>query len=127
VVLAFVCIVFVGGPQTQARTTRSGAHVIVQRAPNVGTELAVRLSIDGRPVADIQRDHRYDGHVSGGGHVLSVVPMPNVDRRQPTAVRVRIRSGRTYVFAAGWEADQLILRRVSTPVEAAPAKPVSAR
>ena len=127
VILACACVFLVGVSQSQARTSHGGAHLIVQRTPNVGTELAVRLSIDGRPVADIQRDHRYDGHVSGGSHVLSVVPMPNIDLRQPTAVHVNVRSGRTYVFAAGWEADHLILRRVSTPVEAAPAKPVSAR
>jgi hypothetical protein len=127
VILAFACVFLAGGSETEARINHKGAHLIVQRAPNVGTELAVRLSIDGRSVADIQRDHRYDGFVSGGGHVLSVVPMPNVDVRRPTSVRVSVRSGRTYVFTAGWEADHLVLRRSTTAIEAAPAKTLPAR
>src|SRR4029077_17509273 len=116
-ILACACVFLAGGNQSQARTSHGGAHLIVQRTPNVGTELAVRLSIDGRAVADIQRDNRYDGHVSGGSHVLSVVPMPNIDLRQPTAVHVNVRSGRRYVFSAGWEADHLTLPRVGTVVE----------
>jgi hypothetical protein len=126
-ILAFACAFFVSGTVTQARTRHNGAHLIVQRAPNVGTELVVRLSIDDRSVADIQRDHRYDGFVSGGRHVLSVVPMPNIDRRQPTSVRVTVQSGRTYIFAAAWEADRLVLRRSTVASEAAPAPTVPPR
>jgi hypothetical protein len=126
-ILAFTCVLLIGGTGTQARTTRSGAHLIVQRAPNIGTELAVSLSIDGRRIADIQRAHRYDGYLSGGRHVLSVVPMPNVELRQPASVRVTVRSGRTYIFTAGWEADHLVLSRSTQAVEAAPAPTVPPR
>jgi hypothetical protein len=126
-IFAGACVFLIGGIQSQARTSSGGAHLIVQRAPNVGTELAVRLAIDGRAVADIQRDHRYVGSMPGGRHVLSVVPMPNIDLRQPTAVRVSARSGRTYIFSAGWEADHLVLRRIHSATEAEPAKPVPRR
>src|SRR6266850_7317714 len=91
-VLAFACVFFVSGTETQARTTHKGAHLIVQRAANFGTEVVARLSVDGRRVADIQRDHRYDGFVSAGRHVLSVTPMPNIELRRPTSVRVTVRS-----------------------------------
>jgi hypothetical protein len=120
-ILAFACAFFVAGTETQARTRHQGARLIVQRAANFGTEVVVRLSVDGRRVADIQRDHRYDGFVSGGRHVLTVTPMPNVELRRPISVRVSMRSGRTYIFTAGWEADHLMLRRSTSAIEAAPA------
>jgi hypothetical protein len=120
-ILAFACAFFVGGSETQARTTHQGAHLIVQRAPNVGTEVVVRLSIDGKRVADIQRDHRYDGFVSAGRHVLTVVPMPNIELRPPVSLRVTVRSGHTYIFTAGWQSDHLVLRRSTSAIEAAPA------
>jgi hypothetical protein len=38
-----------------------------------------------------------------------------------------MRSGRTYIFTAMWEPDRgVVLRRTTTPVEAAPAKTVPA-
>ena len=121
-ILVFACAFFISGTVTQARTTHKGARLIVQRAANFGTEVVVRLSIDGRRVADIQRDHRYDGFVSGGHHVLTVLPMPNVDVRRPTSLRVNVRQGRTYIFTAAWEPDRgVVLRRATFAINAMPA------
>ena len=126
-ILVFTCAIFVTAKQTQARESHTGARLIVQRAPNFGTEVVVHLEIDGRKVADIQRDHRYEGFVSAGRHVLTVSPMPNVELRRPTSLGVTMRSGRTYIFTAMWEPDRsVVLRRTTTPVEAAPAKTVPA-
>src|SRR4029077_8230384 len=55
-ILVFACAIFVTATQTQARETHTGARLIVQRAANFGTEVVVHLVIDGRKVADIQRD-----------------------------------------------------------------------
>src|SRR5437016_13421706 len=87
-ILAFACAFFVSGTETQARTTHKGAHLIVQRAANFGTEVVVSLSVDGRRVADIQRDHRYDGFVLARGHVLTVTPIPIIPLRRPQQERV---------------------------------------
>ena len=126
-ILVFACAISVTATQTQARESHTGARLIVQRAPNFGTEVVVHLEIDGRKVADIQRDHRYEGFVSVGRHVLTVSPMPNVERRRPTSLGVTMRSGRTYIFTAMWDPDRgVVLRRTTTPVEAAPAKTVPA-
>src|SRR6266496_3676851 len=95
-----ICAFFIGGTEIQARASDKGARLIVQRAANFGNEIAVDLSIDGKRVAYIQRDHRYDGFVSAGRHVLTVLPMPNVDLRRPTTLRVTVRPGRTYIFTA---------------------------
>jgi hypothetical protein len=121
-ILAFACAFFVCGTETQARSSDKGARLIVQRAPNFGNEIAVDLSIDGKRVAYIQRDHRYDGFVSAGRHVLTVLPMPNVDLRRPTSLRVTVRPGRTYIFTAGWEPDRgVVLGRATFAINAMPA------
>ena len=126
-ILVFACAISVTATQTQARESHTGARLLVQRAANFGTEVVVHLEIDGRKVADIQRDHRYEGFVSAGRHVLTVSPMPNVERRRPTSLSVTMRSGRTYIFTAMWDPDRgVVLRRTTTPIEAAPAKTVPA-
>ncbi len=126
-ILVFACAIFVTATQTQARESHTGARLLVQRAANFGTEVVVHLEIDGRKVAEIQRDHRYEGFVSAGRHVLTVSPMPNVERRRPTSLSVTMRSGRTYIFTAMWDPDRgVVLRRTTTPIEAAPAKTVPA-
>ena len=100
-VLAFVSVIFIG--VTEARATSRGARLVVQRAPNFGNDRVVQLSIDGRKVADIPPDQHYEGSVSAGHHVLSVLSLPNTESRQPTAIGLTLRSGRTYIFTAAWD------------------------
>jgi hypothetical protein len=96
----------------------------VQRAPNFGNELAVQLWIDGIKVANIPRDQHYEGALSSGRHVLAVLALPNTEQRRPTSVSVRVRSGRTYIFTAGWDANRLVLRRSRTYVPTTAVPPV---
>lgn len=94
-----------------ARNRQEGGRLIVQRTPNFGTLIGLHLLIDGREVADIQWDHYYDGFVSAGEHVLSVLPAPNRSFCPPTLTRLTVRPGHTYVFTATWESDCVLLRR----------------
>src|SRR2546428_12976819 len=111
-VFAFANTIFLSGTEAQATSHgHKGGRLIVQRAPNFGTNLGIHLSIDGKDVANIPRNYRYDGYVSAGHHVLTVLPLPNAQLRRPTSMGLTIRSGHTYVFTAGWDADRLILRR----------------
>ena len=108
-ILPLFCGIFVVSPEIQA--SHNGGRLIVQRAPNFGTDLVVHLAIDGREVANIVRDRRYDGFISAGHHVLSVVALPNIDLRRPTSLRLTVQPGHTYVFTAVWESDRVVLRR----------------
>ena len=109
-ILVLACAVFGVASEIQA-VAHPGARLIVQRAPNFGNELAVQLSIDGIKVANIPRDQHYEVALSSGRHVLTVLALPNTEQRRPTSVSVRVRSGRTYIFTAGWDANRLVLRR----------------
>ena len=94
-----------------SRNSNRGGRLIVQRAPNFGTRLVLHLWIDGRDVADIQRDRRYDGFVSAGHHVLTVLAVPNSEFRQPTSTDLTVQPGHAYVFTAAWESDHVVLQR----------------
>jgi hypothetical protein len=107
-ILPLIWGIFVVSPEIQA--SPNGGRLIVQRAPNFGTEVVVHLSVDGREVANIVRDRRYDGFISAGHHVLSVVALPNIEFRGPTSMRLTVQGGHTYVFTAGWESDRVVLR-----------------
>jgi hypothetical protein len=113
-ILTFACAIFLSGTETQAaRSSHKGGRLIIQRAANFGNDLVLDLSIDGKKVANIPRDQRYDGSVSTGRHVLNVTVAPNSEHRPPTSMRLNIQSGHTYVFVAGWQSDRLVLQRTT--------------
>src|SRR2546423_15365436 len=107
-ILILVCANFGGGAiEAQARDRHASGRLIVQRSPTFGTNLVIRLSIDGQRVANIPQNHRYDGFVSAGPHVLTALALPNSPFRRPGSTRVSIHSGQTHIFTAGWDADRL--------------------
>ena len=123
--LIVVCTIFVvtandaqafprlfGKPRPTPSPVPSGkvGRVIVQRAPNFGSDLVIRLSIDGKKAANIPRNQHYGGIVAPGRHVLSALALPNTESRRPTSVAVTIKAGQVYIFTATWESDRLILQ-----------------
>jgi hypothetical protein len=119
-ILALVCTTAVPAAEIQASSRAAtaspspgghpSARLIVQRAPNFGTDLVVRLSIDGTRVADIPRNRHYGGFLSAGHHVLTVLALPNTESRRPTSMRLTVQSGHVYIFTATWDSDRLVLR-----------------
>jgi hypothetical protein len=119
-ILALVCTITVPAAEIQASSRAAtaspspgghrSARLIVQRAPNFGTDLVVRLSIDGTRVADIPRNRHYGGFLSVGHHVLTVLALPNTESRRPTSMRLTVQSGHVYIFTATWDSDRLVLR-----------------
>jgi hypothetical protein len=121
-VVAVALFIFLGhAPEAWARSQQSGGRLIVQRAANFGTDLVIRLSIDGKRVANIPIAHRYEGNLSAGRHRVTLEVLPNTEFREPSTTSVTIQSGRTHIFTAGWDRDRLGLRRstVSVPATAA--------
>jgi hypothetical protein len=85
------------------------ARVIVQRAPNFGSDLFIRLSIDGKHVADIPRNQHYGGFVSAGRHTITALALPNTESRRPMSMRLIAKAGQVYIFTATWDSDRLVL------------------
>jgi hypothetical protein len=94
-----------------ARENRKVGRVIIERTPNFGNALVLNVRIDGREVANVVWDHRYDGFVSAGHHVLTVQAVPRSDFRRPSSMRLTVEPGHTYIFTAVWESDRVVLRR----------------
>ena len=94
---------------TPSTTGHSTGRVIVQRAPNFGTDLSIRLLIDGKKVANIPRNQHYGGFVSAGRHIVSAVALPNTEARRPTSMPLIAKAGKVYIFTATWSSDRLVL------------------
>src|SRR6266404_8417318 len=95
---------------TPSKSSRPTARLIVQRAPNFGTDLSIRLSIDGKKAADVPRNQHYGGVLAAGRHVVSALVLPNTQSRRPTSMVLAMKPGKVYIFTAMWEGDRLILR-----------------
>jgi hypothetical protein len=117
-VLALVLAVFAPCTGLRARERISKAsptltgkvgRLIVQRTPNFGTHLSIRLSIDGK-VANIGRNQHYGGVLSAGRHVVTALALPNTEARRPTSMALTIKTGQVYIFTATWDSDRLVLQ-----------------
>lgn len=108
-------------PTSQARpratptpSTTSSRHptarLIVQRAPNFGTNLSIRLLIDGKKVSDVPRNQHYGGVLTAGRHVVTALSLPNTQLRRPTSIALTLKAGKVYIFTAEWDGDRLVLR-----------------
>jgi hypothetical protein len=98
-------------PKALASGAPSGktARLIVQRTPNFGGDLFIRLSIDGKRVADIPRNQHYGGFVSAGRHTITALTLPNTEARRPTSMSLTAKAGQVYIFTATWNSDRLVL------------------
>ena len=99
------------GRPTPSPTPRGPTgRLIVQRAPNFGTDLSIRLAIDGKHAANIPRNQHYGGVLPAGRHTVTALALPNTQSRRPTSIVVTIKPGKVYIFTAMWESDRLVLR-----------------
>src|SRR5256885_14547924 len=108
-VLTFGCAISFS--ETQARTparpsptpSNSGhptGRLIVQRAPNFGSELFIRLSIDGKRAADIPRNQHYGGARGGGCPAGAAAGVPDTHSRRPPPVRAALKKREGGIFLA---------------------------
>jgi len=127
-ILMITCLLFLGPYATSqamssdAQSRRAGAagsavvqpveraaRLIVCRDPSLGNFLIAHLDVDGVPVAPIAYGRTYEGFLSLGRHVLSVLPTPNPAWRNPPAMALNVRSGQTYTFTLIGDSGYLIL------------------
>ena len=84
------------GPSAETAGTPPGGRLIVSRAANFGSSMALNLKIDGRTAANIVQGSRYDEFVPEGRHTLAV----SVSNSRPTSTVLNVQRGQTYVFTA---------------------------
>ena len=117
-VFAFVCPGFIstvaqGGPSSDYYRSNhhfAPGHLIVDRVPNFGWNLAFNLQIDGRHVANVTQGHTYNTSLSPGPHVLTVQKVPALGYTVPTSTTVTIQPGADYLFVAMWDSGLVYLQ-----------------
>src|SRR5437588_9691914 len=82
------------GPSAETAVAQPGGRLIVLRAANFGSNLALNLKIDGKTAANLVPGGRYDHFVSEGRHMLIVV----VSNHQPTSTVLGVRRRPPYGF-----------------------------
>ena len=85
------------GPAAETAVVEPGGRLVVLRAANFGSNVALNLKIDGRTAANIVQGSRYDEVVPAGRHMLSVSAGPNY---RPTSTELNVQHGQTHVFTA---------------------------
>ena len=114
-----ILIVFSGVSVANA-AAKPGGRLIVIRVANFGWNLAANLKIDGQTAANIVQGRRYDHRISAGRHVLTISVVPNLQLSQPTSITVNVRPGRTYIFTAVWDSQNVYLQPTTlSPAEMA--------
>ena len=110
---------FVGGSATAADPrsphavvpSQAPARLVIRRVANLGVNVIVRLSIDGKPAATLGYGHTYQGNLTPGRHVLAVVATRSRSPI-PWEMRLNAQSGQTYIFTAqGGPSGNLVLAR----------------
>jgi tetratricopeptide (TPR) repeat protein len=85
------------GPSAETAVAQPDGRLIVLRAPNFGSNMALNLKIDGKTAANIVQGRRYDEFVPAGHHTLTVSAGTNY---QPTSTVLNVQGGQTYVLMA---------------------------
>ena len=94
------------GAKANYVSARSGdnARLVVTRTADFGTFQFVNLFVDGVHVADLGVNQSYEALLRPGQHVLSMSTSPQTySRTTPTQLRLNLKPGGTYAFAAVWE------------------------
>ena len=91
------------------QSANGAAHLIIQRLANLGNDVYVDLYIDGAQVAAIGYGSSYEGLLTPGRHLLSVLPTPSPKWPTPWEMTLDVRSGQTYLFTADGYSGNLIL------------------
>jgi hypothetical protein len=94
---------------------KGAARLIVRRDPGLGNFVIAHLRVDGVLVAVIGYGRTYEGFLSPGRHVLSLLPTPNPKWPTPSAMILDVQSGQTYVFTAIGDSGHLILEAPGGP------------
>jgi hypothetical protein len=97
------------------RPSNSPARLIIRRDPGIGRHLIIHLSIDGSPAVAIAYGRTYEGFLSPGRHVLSLLPTPDPKWRTPSQRILDVRGGETYSFMAMGNSGYIKLKAPGEP------------
>ena len=92
-----------------AQKNQEAGRLIITRSSRL-SQVVVGLSIDGKQVAKINYNNRYDAPLAAGPHTLTVVPIPNRELAKPQSIQVNVQPGKTYTFVAALDDIRIVLK-----------------
>jgi hypothetical protein len=106
---------YAAAPSTFARPANGAARVIVRRVADLGDFVVVHLYVDRVLVGTIGYGRSYQGVLTPGRHVLSVLPTPHPKWPAPWQMTLDVQAGQTYSFTAMGDSGYLVLRAPGEP------------
>ena len=91
--------IFANGPA-------DGGRLVIKRSPVLMYDMAVAITIDGKPAGNIRRGHTYDRFITPGRHVLAAFPKASAPAWRTT---LDVRVGQTYTYLARYSINKLVL------------------
>lgn len=110
VVILAISTVLMASANISAATAADRGRLIIKRSPTLGDNIAVAVTIDGKPAGTVRRAHAYERSLAPGRHVLLVSPNR---LRGPWRATLDVRAGETYSYIASYHIDKLVLTPVA--------------
>ena len=92
-----------------------GKIIVIRDAGMAGAAVLLRISVDGTPVAKLNRYERYEVILGEGEHILGVFPEPNFfGMNSIQEATVNVTKGQIYHFRVGFNQGATIIQRTTT-------------
>lgn len=93
---------------------------MVNRVASFGEGIPFTISVDGKQVARLDEGGSYDGLLTPGRHVISVVISANLFDSALWRKEINVQSGQTYSFTAAWPGQRMRAKAAPRLSEATP-------
>jgi hypothetical protein len=101
--VAFVCLIGAGCANQPGAATApppNSGRLLINRAPNFGSNMALVVSVDGKDVGSFTEGRNYSGYLPAGPHVITARIDPNMTGAGPARKTLNVKAGQTYSYTA---------------------------
>ena len=112
--LASACLIGAGctaGPGAATAPPPNSGRLLINRAPNFGSNMALVVSVDGKDMGSFTEGRNYSGYLPAGQHVITARVDPNQTGAAPARRTLNVKAGQTYSYTAGWSGGNVTLVR----------------
>lgn len=102
--LACACLIVAGctetGPGAASAPPPNSGRLLINRAPNFGSNMALVVSIDGKDIGSFTEGRNFSGYLPAGQHVITARVDPNMTGAGPARKTLNVKAGQTYSYTA---------------------------
>ena len=112
--LAVACLIAAGCASqsgTSSAPPPNSGQLLINRAPNFGSNMALVVSVDGKDVGSFTEGRNYSGYLPAGQHVITARVDPNQAGAGPARKTLNVKAGQTYSYTAVLSGGNMTLVR----------------